>query len=100
MKQVVTVVPPHQGEALLEALTLAPLEALTVREVRGYGRQKSYLDQYESGEWDSAFVPKLEITLWVHEVRLEEVIERITDVTRTGLIGDGKIVVLPVGWFV
>lgn len=99
MKQVVTVVAPHLAEQVLAALRRAPLEGLSVLEVKGYGRQKSYLDQYQDTEYSEAFVPKVEITLWVDDLRLEEVLEKITAVTRTGRIGDGKILVLPVHSF-
>lgn len=99
MKQVVTVLPPHLAEAVLGSLQRAPLEALSVLEVKGYGRQKSYLDQYQDTEYSEAFVPKVEITLWVDDGRLEEVLDKIVAVTRTGRIGDGKILILPVESF-
>jgi nitrogen regulatory protein PII len=79
----------------LEALKRAPLEACTVREVKGFGRQKSYLDQYGESEYSQAFLPKVEIQLWVDDARVAEVVERITAVARTGRMGDGKIFVLP-----
>ncbi|SMP70818.1 nitrogen regulatory protein P-II family [Neorhodopirellula lusitana] len=99
MKQVVTLVAPHLAEQVLLALRRAPLEGLSVMEVKGYGRQKSYLDQYQDTEYSEAFVPKVEITLWVDDLRLEEVLDKIVSVTRTGRIGDGKIIVLPVADF-
>jgi nitrogen regulatory protein P-II 1 len=80
-------------------LKLAPIEALSVREVKGYGRQKSYLDQYGDTEYSLAFLPKVEITLWVDDARVEEVSRRILDIARTGRMGDGKILVLPVAAF-
>ena len=46
MKEVIAIVKPFMAERVLEALKFAPLEACAVREVKGYGRQKSYLDQY------------------------------------------------------
>jgi len=95
MKEVIAVVKPFLAERVLEALKLAPLEACTVREVKGYGRQKSYLDQYAESEYSLAFLPKVEIQLWVDDARVAEVIERITAVARTGRMGDGKIFVLP-----
>jgi nitrogen regulatory protein PII len=100
MKQVIAVVKPFLAEKVLEALRLAPLEACTVREVKGFGRQKSYLDQYGDSEYASAFLPKVEICLWVDDARVEEVVERIVTVARTGRMGDGKIFVLPAAEFV
>ena len=97
MKQVIAIVKPYLVEKVLEALKLAPLEACGVREVKGYGRQKSYLDQYAGSEYSLAFLPKVEITLWVDDLRVEEVVRIIVDIARTGRMGDGKIFVLPAG---
>jgi len=95
MKEVIAVVKPYLAEKVLEALKLAPLEACTVREVKGFGRQKSYLDQYGDSEYSLAFLPKVEIQVWVDDARVDEVVDRITAVARTGRMGDGKIFVLP-----
>ena len=46
MKEVIAIVKPFLAERVLAALGRSPLEACTVREVKGYGRQKNYLDQY------------------------------------------------------
>ncbi|HEX4150528.1 MAG TPA: P-II family nitrogen regulator [Pirellulales bacterium] len=95
MKQVVAIVKPYLAEKVLEGLKRAPLEAVSVREVKGYGRQKNYLDQYAGSEYSLAFLPKVEINLWVDDARVEEVIRKIVEVARTGRMGDGKIFLLP-----
>lgn len=95
MKEIVAVVKPYLVEKVLEALKRAPLEAVSVREVKGYGRQKNYLDQYEGSEYSLAFLPKVEINLWVDDVWVEEIVRKIIAVARTGRMGDGKIFVLP-----
>ena len=64
--------------------------------MKGYGRQKSYLDEYAGSEYSLAFLPKVEITLWVDDLRVEEVVRTIVEIARTGRMGDGKIFVLPV----
>jgi nitrogen regulatory protein PII len=97
VKQIVTIVRPFLAEKVLESLKRAPLEALNVREVKGYGRQKSYLDQYGDSEYSTAFLPKVEIALWVDDARVEEIVRKIIAVARTGRMGDGKVFVLPVG---
>ncbi len=96
MKQIIAIVKPYLAERVLESLERAPLEALTVREVKGFGRQKSYLDEYGETEYSSAFLPKVEIEMWADETRVEEIVKRIVAVARTGRMGDGKILVLPV----
>ena len=95
MKQVLAVVKPFLAEKVLESLKLAPIEACGVREVKGYGRQKSYLDEYRGSEYSMAYLPKVEITLWVDDPRVDVVLRAIVDVARTGRMGDGKIFVLP-----
>lgn len=95
MRQILIVIKPFVAERVLEALREAPIEALTVREVKGYGRQKSYLTSYGNDEYSMAFLPKVEISLWVPSERVDEVTRTILNVARTGRMGDGKIFVLP-----
>ena len=97
MKQIIAIVKPFLAEKVLDALKHAPLEACGVHEVKGYGRQKSYLDEYHGSEYSLAFLPKVEITLWVDDLRVEEVLRTIVEAARTGRMGDGKIFVLPAG---
>ena len=94
MKEVIAIVKPFVAERVLEALKFAPLEACTVREVKGYGRQKSYLDEYAGSEYSLAYLPKVEITAWVDDERVDEVVRAVVEVARTGRMGDGKIFVL------
>ncbi|MEN6407384.1 MAG: P-II family nitrogen regulator [Thermoguttaceae bacterium] len=95
MKQIVAVVKPYLVEKVLEALKYSPIEACGVCEVKGYGRQKSYLDEYRGSEYSMAYLPKVEITLWVEDPRVDEVARTIVEVARTGRMGDGKIFILP-----
>ena len=97
MKQVIAIVRPFMAEKVLDELTRAPLEACGVREVKGYGRQKSYLDEYQGSEYSLAFIPKVAITLWVEDDSVEEVVRTIVETARTGRMGDGKVFVLPSG---
>lgn len=99
MKEIVAVVKPFLAEKLLDRLKRAPLEALTVREVKGYGRQKSYLDEYGDSEYSMAFLPKVEIAVWVDDARVDEILRMIVEIARTGRMGDGKIMVMPVHAF-
>jgi len=94
VKQIIAIVKPFLVEKILEALRRAPLEACTVHEVKGFGRQKSYLDRYSDSEYSLAFLPKVEICLWVDQARVEEIIRKIVEVARTGRLGDGKILIL------
>jgi nitrogen regulatory protein P-II 1 len=94
VKQIIAIVKPFLVEKILEALRRAPLEALTVAEVKGMGKQKSYLDRYADTEYALTFLPKVEITMWVDDLRADDVARKIVEIARTGRMGDGKILIL------
>jgi len=95
MKQLIAILKPFLAERVLDALKNAPLEACCVHEVKGYGRQKSYLDEYRDTEYSLAFLPKVEVTVWVDDARADEVARTIVEVARTGRMGDGKVFFVP-----
>ena len=98
MKQLTIVVKPFRAEAVLRAIAELDVSACVVQEAKGYSRQKGYLDRYAGSEYSMAFLPKVEISVWVTDDRAEELANRIAKISRTGRIGDGKIFVLNMGW--
>src|SRR5260370_9805192 len=98
MKLLTIVVKPFRTEAVLRALAELGVDSCVVREAKGYSRQKGYLDRYLGSEYSMAFLPKIEISVWVSDDRVEEVADRIVRAARTGRMGDGKIFILPVAW--
>lgn len=98
MKLLTVVVKPFRAEAVLHALEDLGVATCVVREAKGYGRQKGYLDRYHGSEYSMAFLPKVEITFNVADDRAAEVAERVARAARTGRIGDGKVFVVPLGW--
>jgi len=98
MKQLVVIVRPFKAEAVLRVIADLDAGACVVREAKGYSRQKGYLDRYAGSEYSLAFLPKVEISVWVEDARAEEVADRIVRAARTGRIGDGKVFVLEAAW--
>ncbi len=98
MKQLVIVVKPFRAEAVLAALAEVGVTACVVREAKGYGRQKGYLDRYRGSEYSTAYLPKVEITAWVEDATRDEIADRVAKAARTGRIGDGKLFVVPTAW--
>ena len=97
MKQVIAIIKPHLAEKVLDALKDVAVEDCNVCEVKGFGRQKNYLDEYRGSEYSQAYLPKVEVTFWVDDADVDEVVRTIVEVARSGRMGDGKILVLPVG---
>jgi nitrogen regulatory protein P-II 1 len=93
--QIIALVKPFRAQSVLAALESVDVLGGTVREAMGYGRQKDRLHQYLGSEYNSSFLPKVELTLFVLEEHAPEAIKAIVGQARTGRIGDGKILVLP-----
>jgi nitrogen regulatory protein PII len=98
MKQFIVVVKPFRAEAVLQAVAAVGMRDCVVREAKGYSRQKGYLERYIGSEYSLAFLPKVEIIVWVEDDRAQEVAGLIAGVARTGRIGDGKVFAVPTAW--
>ena len=91
MKQVIAIVKPFLAEKVIQMLGKSGFTDVTVREVHGYGRQKSYLSEYERNEYSVVFLPKIEICVWAEDSEVAEVTSILTTQARTGRMGDGKV---------
>ena len=94
IKLIVAIIQPHRLDAVRERLTGIDIAGLTVTEVRGYGRQKGHTEIYRGAEYQISFRPKLKLEIAVADGRADDVVQAITEGSRTGKIGDGKIFVL------
>jgi nitrogen regulatory protein PII len=93
MKQLTIVVKPFRVESVLKAAIDLGVSTYVVREAKGYSRQKGYLNKYIGSEYSMAFLPKVEISLWVADNQVEKITDRIVRAARTGRMGDGKVFV-------
>jgi len=93
--QLIAMIKPFRARAVLAALEHVEILGGTVREVMGYGRQKNRLHRYLGSEYNASYLPKVELTLYVPDSEVPAAIRAIVGQSRTGRMGDGKIVVLP-----
>jgi nitrogen regulatory protein P-II 1 len=93
--KIMAMVKPFRAQAVLSALESVEILGGTVREAMGYGRQKNRLGQYLGSEYNTSFLPKVQLTVFVEEEHAPAVIKAIVGQARTGRIGDGKVLVLP-----
>lgn len=96
MKQVTAIIKPFKLDEVREALAQVGVNGLTVTEVKGFGRQKGHTELYRGAEYVVDFLPKIRIEIVIPDTLVEQVVEAIIKVARTGKIGDGKIFVSPV----
>jgi nitrogen regulatory protein PII len=93
--QIIALVKPFRAQAVLAALESVEILGGAVREAMGYGRQKNRLNQYLGSEYNTSFLPKVELTVFVEEPHVAAAVRAIVGQARTGRIGDGKILILP-----
>jgi len=96
MKQITAVVRPSKVDAIKAGLVALDLVGMTVNDVRGFGRQKGQVERYRGNAFAVEFLTKTRITTVVPDDKVEAAITVITEVARTGEIGDGKIFITPV----
>jgi nitrogen regulatory protein P-II 2 len=97
MKLVTAIIKPFKLDDVRQSLAELGIQGITVTEVKGFGRQKGHTELYRGAEYVVDFLPKVKIELAVPDDRVEQVLEAITTVARTGKIGDGKIFVMDLG---
>ena len=96
MKKIEAFIKPFKLDDVKSALMEIGIKGLTVSEVKGFGRQKGHTELYRGSEYRVDFLPKSKLELFVTDDEVENVVETIVKVARTGSIGDGKIFVLAV----
>ena len=97
MKKIEAIIQPHRLDAVKEALGELGIAGLTVSEVKGFGRQKGHTEVYRGAEYVVEFLSKLKVEVAVSDADAERVIAAIQETANTGKIGDGKIMVGPLG---
>ena len=96
MKKIEAIIKPFKLDEVKEALNSLGIKGMTVTEVKGYGRQKGHTEIYRGAEYVVDFIPKVKMDVVVDDEQVDQVIDTVLKVARTGKIGDGKIFVLPV----
>lgn len=96
MKYIMAIIKPHKLEDVKDALNSIGIKGITVTEVKGFGRQKGHKELFRGAEYQIDFLPKIKIEIIVNDSMLDETVSTITDVAKTGKIGDGKIFIMPV----
>ena len=96
MKKIEAIIKPFKLDDAKEALGQVGVLGMSVSEVKGFGRQKGHSELYRGAEYVVDFLPKIKVELVVADELVEKVTLALSDATRTGKIGDGKIFVLPV----
>ncbi|KAG1651453.1 Nitrogen regulatory protein P-II [Nymphon striatum] len=96
MKIIMAIIKPFKLDEVRERLTELGVDAMTVTEVKGYGRQKGHTEMYRGAEYEVNFVPKVKLEIVVEGKIADQVVDTIVTTAKTGQIGDGKVFVYDV----
>lgn len=96
MKRIEAIIRPHKLEEVREALLEKGIKGMTIEEVKGFGRQKGHSEVYRGSEYKIDFLPKVKLEVVVSDQLLDTVVSTISDIARTGQVGDGKIFISPI----
>ena len=93
MKWITAIIKPFKTDEVRDAIANLGVQGVTVTEIQGFGRQRGHTETYRGAEYRVDFVPKTKIEIAVDDSICEQVVEAISNIARTGKIGDGKIMV-------
>ena len=93
MKQITAVVRPEKLEPLKEALFNAGVSGMTIYQVQGCVNQHGWKEYVRGSEVLLNMVPKVKFEMVVDNSEVEELIDLICQISKTGEVGDGKIFV-------
>jgi nitrogen regulatory protein PII len=96
MKLITAVIKPHKVDEVIDALKTAGIQAVTVTEVKGFGRQGGHTETYRGAEYTVDFTPKVKLEIVVDDPDTSMATDVIQATASAGKIGDGKIWVTPV----
>lgn len=94
MKYIIAIIQPDRLDDVVEALTDAEINLLTVSDVMGRGRQKGVAEVYRSHVEPGGLLRKVKVEIAVNDEFEQATIDAVVKGARTGNIGDGKIFVL------
>lgn len=91
MKKIEAIVRPGKLNDLLDELNKHQIYGVTVTQVMGCGLQGGRTQYYRGNKYSINLLPKTKLEIVVKDSWVQEIIDVIIKVARTGEIGDGKI---------
>jgi nitrogen regulatory protein P-II 1 len=96
VKLIVAVIRPEQLGHVLESLFHADVRGLTISRVQGHGGEIEQVETYRGTTVMMALAEKVRLEIAVSESFVQPTVQAILSAARTGEVGDGKVLVLPI----
>jgi len=95
MKKIEAIIRHHKLDDVRTALVTLGVHGITVSEVRGSGHTPSHTEVYRGQEYAVDFTPRVKVEVAVTNADCAETVRTIVKAARTGEVGDGCVLVLP-----
>ena len=96
MKLITAILRPEKLNDVLEALFHAEVRGLSISRVHGHGGETEAVETYRGTTVKMELVEKVRLEIGVSNHFVEPTVRAILDAARTGEVGDGKVMVLPI----
>lgn len=96
MKLVIAYIQPERLNDVKEALYAKDIHKMSITNALGCGQQSGYTTMYRGAIREVNLLKKVRIAIAVNDDFVEPCVTAIVEGARTGHIGDGKIMVLPI----
>jgi nitrogen regulatory protein P-II 1 len=95
VKLIIGIVRPERANHVLEALYRAEVRGLSLSHVQGHGGELDRVETYRGTTVKVGLSEKVRFEIAVSDEFVDKTIEALCEGGRTGDVGDGKIMVLP-----
>jgi nitrogen regulatory protein P-II 1 len=95
MKLVIGIARPEKANDVLEALYRAEVRGVSISRVQGHGGELDRVETYRGTTVKMGLSDKIRFEIAVSDAFVQPTIEALCEGARTGEVGDGKIMVVP-----
>jgi nitrogen regulatory protein P-II 1 len=95
VKLIQCIIRPVKLDEVIDAIQKVTT-GLTLSDAKGHGHQKGHPMMYRGQEYAVSLLPKVMIEIVVEDNKVDDIVRVVTEKSRTGEIGDGRIFIVPV----
>src|SRR5580765_6206344 len=95
MKKIEAIIRPEKLEVLKAHLEKVGYPGMMVSEIRGHGKQGGVTHSFRGNEFKTSYISKIKVDIVVTDSQVKKLTDAISEVCRSGAVGDGKIFVSP-----
>ena len=96
MKLVVAYIQPQKLNSVKKALFAKDIFKMSVTNALGCGQQKGFHENYRGVDLEVNLLKKVRVEIAINDEFVDQTVDAIIEGARSGNIGDGKILILPI----